>query len=136
MQEPLHIDLGISDFWAHWKMTDDKISSALGYLFLAVVAWLIFFGGWHSKLRYSLEYGVHYDQVRTGQKPHDCDWETAPLGKKNCHYEAEVMTLIRTSVGREGQPIVSYDDGKTWVLNNMSPPAEPSVMMFWNKVQD
>jgi hypothetical protein len=104
-------------------------------VFGGIAAWLFFYDGWHSTLRYSIEYSVSYNKVTKAKKPYDCDWGTAPIGNKNCHYEAQIIT-VRTNVGTQGQRIVSYDEGKTWVINNTSPPVEPSVTLFWNKVQD
>jgi hypothetical protein len=103
--------------------------------FIGLAVWLIFFDGWHSKLRYHFEYGVPFDQVTEDKQPHNCDWRTAPMGSKNCHYEAEV-TRVQTAVSTEGKPIVSYDEGKTWFLNNLSPPVKPSVNLHWKKIED
>jgi len=87
---------------------------------------------WYSKLRYALEYGVQYGQVSKLAEPHDCDWMTAPLGKKNCHYEPEVHSAFAAI--REGKPMVTYDRGKTWSDNtNME---QTAVWITWQRVAE
>jgi len=34
----------------------------------------------------AMKYSVHFDHVHTQDKPHDCEFEAAPLGKKYCAY--------------------------------------------------
>jgi hypothetical protein len=36
--------------------------------------------------RYAQKYHVSKDRVMIQKKPANCDWGTAPLGKKNCHF--------------------------------------------------
>jgi hypothetical protein len=45
------------------------------------------------KATYATEYGVASGHVIIFPKPHDCDWEHAPLGDKACHYEKHVELL-------------------------------------------
>jgi hypothetical protein len=98
-----------------------------------------------SKLGYFLKYSTlvgssgswktaSYEQVTVSPQPHDCEWGSAPLGAKHCHYEAQVLT-VRTATSTDGvTPIVSYDEGKTWNVNTDH--AEPSVFISWNKVDE
>jgi hypothetical protein len=51
--------------------------------------------------------------VIVGKQPHDCAFLAAPVGTKYCDYEREVSTL-RWATSAAENPIVSYDDGKTW----------------------
>jgi hypothetical protein len=90
---------------------------------------------WHSKLRYSIQYGVRYSSVTKLKEPHKCDFLTAPIGNKNCHYEAEVST-VRTAISTEGKPIVSWDDGKTWTSDDNVPLTKSSVSVSWKKVDE
>jgi hypothetical protein len=60
--------------------------------------------------------------------PHNCDFLTAPLGSKHCHYE-RVVTTIRI---RRDQ--MSEDEGKTW--GPVTPGAKRTVYVSWNKVDD
>ena len=119
---------------------DEMLGSLFGIGVLITIVWLTFFDGWHSKLRYFIQYGnqyssVSYDQVTIVPKPHDCEWSTSPLGNKNCHYEPDVSAVL-TSVNTQGKAIVSYDRGKTWLLDNNSPPVKPSVYVSWKKLED
>jgi hypothetical protein len=54
-----------------------------------------------TKTKYALEYETDSSKVFMEDKPHNCDWATAPLGAKNCHYEKDVtvrkMRLERTT---------------------------------------
>ena len=78
----------------------------------ALLLWFLWLDD--SQVRYALQYDV--SEVSVEDKPHDCDFMTAPLGRKNCSYEKKVE-LVKFSVNKNGQPIVSYDKGATWYLN-------------------
>ena len=119
-----------------------KDDSGSWVVFLAV-CYFVYLGcsaAWHSKVRYGMQYGVAYDKVSKDNKPRDCDFFAAPIGKKNCHYDAVVQKKsVRTGVNPSGYPMVSYDDGKTWYPNNGDPPvkAEPaSLNVTWQKVEE
>ncbi len=60
------------------------------------------------KTKYSLEYGVDSSNVIVEDKPHKCDWETAPLGAKNCHYEKDV-TVTKDSAGKNTNVYVTWN---------------------------
>ena len=45
-----------------------------------------------SKVGYTMKYALADEEVIIDRKPHDCEWETAPLGAKHCHYEKVVQT--------------------------------------------
>ena len=97
------------------------LGGALGVLgcFIAIYPLIIesaFPDNW--EIKYSLLYGTPY--VHVDDKPTLCDYERSPVGKKGCHYEKTVfITLWEKST--DGNPIISYDDGKTW--NVFTPPA-------------
>jgi hypothetical protein len=40
--------------------------------------------------KYEQQYNVDAKHVFVDDKPHDCEWDAAPLGNKYCHYENEV----------------------------------------------
>lgn len=70
--------------------TSDFLSPLFTVLFiLAIIDWGS--DAWHSKARYAVQYGVSFAHVTKQNKPHDCDWLTAPMGKKNCHYDPQVQ---------------------------------------------
>ena len=83
-------------------------------------------------LRYAFEANVSYDQVFVADKPRDCDFFTAPMGNKLCHYETVVQT-VRISTSTTGQAIVSYDEGETWLLIDADYTVIPSVTVMWIK---
>jgi hypothetical protein len=68
---------------------------------------------WYGKWRYAVQYSIDASKVQINSQPHDCDFLTAPLGEKNCHYERSVST-VRWATSTLGQPIISLDEGKTW----------------------
>ncbi len=98
---------------------------------------------WHAKWRYALSYGVTADKVLVDTYPHDCAFLAAPLGEKYCHYDREVSSL-HWATSQTGNPIASYDDGKTWsVVTNSDPSITwpkydtvTQVYISWKKVEE
>ena len=43
-------------------------------------------------LQYSLQYGTDTNHVYIEPKPHDCDFDKAPRGDKECHFDRIVTT--------------------------------------------
>jgi hypothetical protein len=83
---------------------------------------------------YALKYKVADSNVAIDKQPHDCEYDTAPLGNKHCHYEAQVQ-WTQTATSADGfTPLISYDGGKTWIENTAHLP--PSVFVSWMKVLD
>jgi len=95
----------VSGKWttAHW----------VGAILLGIGLWSLPGDIWHAKWRYAATYDIPSSQVYVQDKPHDCAFLAAPLGEKYCHYERTVSTT-RWATSTSGNPIVSYDDGKTW----------------------
>jgi hypothetical protein len=91
-----------------------------------------------AKTRFAFQYGVNVSDIAKDDKPHDCDWLKAPIGDKECHYDAEAKVLkVRTALDQTtGRPIVSYDDDAwSWdsssgsytpTLTDPPPPGQPS----------
>jgi hypothetical protein len=66
----------------------------------------------------------------------------APLGEKYCHYERKV-SIIKWAKSTTGDPIVSYDEGKTWSVftpgaDDKVPqyPAVVEVDISWEKAEE
>src|SRR5271163_4912875 len=55
-----------------------------------------------NKIWYLPQYSVCIDQLTVEKKPRDCDYYTAPLGYKNCHYEERIMET-RVAKSAEGR---------------------------------
>ena len=83
---------------------------------------------------YAFEYHVPVKDVIVTPKPHDCEWGTAPLGNKNCHYERRIESVRVSKNLRTGEPIVSFNNGRTWEPETI--PTEPSVWVSWDRVED
>jgi hypothetical protein len=83
---------------------------------------------------YAVKYGVDTSKIVIEKQPHNCEWDSAPLGNKHCHYDADVQ-VTKTTTGADGKtPIVSLDGGKTWMDNTSH--LESSAFVSWSKVED
>jgi hypothetical protein len=104
----------------------DKWSTVqwVGIIIIGVYLWSVPGQLWHSKWRYSAAYDVPESEVYVQDRPHDCAFLAAPLGEKYCHYE-RTISFTRWATSTTGDPIISYDDGKTWYLFN--PPGGKAV---------
>ena len=90
-----------------------------------------------SAWAYALRYETDSDRIHVAPKPGDCDFLHAPIGLKGCHYEKSVQVMRYSKDVQTGQPIVSYDDGKTWnLLPEGEKPGSVQVYVDWLKVQD
>jgi hypothetical protein len=69
------------------------VISALAVVGLAFAAWWVLPDDW--RVKYAAEYMLNNDQVFIDRKPHNCEWATAPLGDKHCHYEKVVTVFNR-----------------------------------------
>ena len=111
------------------RMAGDDSALVFWLCVLVVAAWF----GWldDSKLRYEMA----YDDVIYEDKPHDCDFITAPLGRKNCRYEKKVL-IVYYSIGVNGNPIISRDHGENWYVNKGGPTDGMSVYISWVRYSD
>jgi hypothetical protein len=104
--------------------------------------WLFVLGLWgmwllgtsNTKLRYSMYYHVPFSAITIPQKPHDCEWSSAPLGEKNCSYEPEVFSVRTDRIQQSDGPhqIVSINEHQ-WLIND-DPSVVPYVAVSWRKV--
>lgn len=104
------------------------------YLLIIGAVWFVVWGR-NSELRYQAQYGFNADaSVSIAREPTDCDFLSAPLGSKDCHYEKVVAVEMYTKDVKTGRPIVSYDEGKTWNWNDGGPTYKTLVDVSWRKV--
>jgi hypothetical protein len=61
-----------------------------------------------ERSRLAGKYRVEDDQIQIDPQPHDCDYETAPMGKKWCHYSRTVIVCAYGPCRVEG-------DTNTWL---------------------
>ena len=99
------VETAIKDKWTSLQ--------SIGGVLVAIWIWYLAVDLWHAKWRYALTYDVDSEKVIIEKMPHDCAFLAAPLGEKYCHYDREVSTL-RWATSQSGNPIVSYDEGKSW----------------------
>lgn len=98
-----------------------------------VVVWFAPEAEWAYRWRYSLEKDMDGRLlVSVERKSHDCDFWTAPLGSKHCHYAKQTLTVrIRTQSGQRQR---SFDEGRTW--GAAEPHDRPAVLVSWARVED
>jgi len=119
-------------------------SSAVGGILVLVALVMIFWGTsfvaiwlfpespWAYKWNYFYDKELEGATISIDHMPHDCDFFTAPLGSKNCHFEKNLLSVrIRTD---GPQRLVSVDEGKTW--KTASPSDRAAVYISWAKVLD
>jgi hypothetical protein len=127
------------------KSSGWDFGNIVGALITLYVLGGVWHWAWYSKLRYTIQYQIPFSQVITEKEPHDCEFLKAPIGEKNCHFAADVTTTtmepdtevssVRTAQNDSGEPMVSFDDGKTWVAKR-SLPTKTFVYLSWKKVED
>ncbi len=112
---------------------DDGIGA---FVFWAVVIGaIVWFGGLDdSKLRYEIQYDDA--EVTVDDKPHDCEFLTAPMGRKNCSYQKEVSVALFSKDVATGEPIISYDEGETWQWNRGGYTNGGRVHIYWVRTED
>jgi hypothetical protein len=75
----------------------EVVGELLGFVFLAVMAALLFWGIAPNSIRfpafYSWKYSVPRSHVHVDNEPADCEWSYAPIGEKDCHYDKLVEPL-------------------------------------------
>jgi len=100
--------------------------------FLVAIGGLWF--GWFddSKLRYE----IFYSEAIFDDMPHDCEFLTAPLGRKNCSYDKVVSVTTYSADVQNGSPIISYNEGESWDWNPGGPTNGNTAYIRWNKTYD
>ncbi len=76
--------------------------SDTAFIWLAVPAALLLWSFWDSPTVIGVRYGVDSEKVIGAGEPHDCDFWTAPIGRKHCSYEAQYQK------DKDGWLYVSY----------------------------
>jgi hypothetical protein len=74
-------------------VSDDSGLGSLFVLAVLVGGGIYIYNVGYDEAWYSWQYDVPSSNVRVSPKPRDCDFITAPLGAKNCHYKPHVSVL-------------------------------------------
>jgi hypothetical protein len=96
------------------------------------------------------KYGVDSSNIHILPKPQDCDYDTAPVGKKLCHYEKREdlerapETNTTYAVDRDNVTCAEDKDAKiTCVHHNISVPATSvvkgqitAVYVSWERIKE
>jgi hypothetical protein len=88
---------------------------------------------WATKWRYGLDDDLKDADYVMERHPHDCEFMSAPLGDKHCHYDKAIIT-VRVRNGQSGGRVVSYYEGKSWASADTGTRAR--VFVSWTKIQD
>lgn len=89
--------------------------SAVLWFWVAVAGGILLYAFWDTKLVMAVRLNVDSEHLEIAPKPHDCEFMTAPIGDKHCHYKQVVQKTLHAREVKGGYPIYSSDDGKTWV---------------------
>jgi hypothetical protein len=99
---------------------------AIGIGVVVFVAWWLLPNNW--QIKYATEYWVDADKVVVEHKPYDCDWDSAPIGSKHCHYEPVVTVYNQYGNIMEGPGLVKENPP-----NDQNP---AKVHVDWVRVED
>jgi hypothetical protein len=89
-----------------------------------------------SPWAYALGYDADEQYIHVTPKPRDCDFMHAPIGDKGCHYQ-RIVQVTPYSTNANNQPIISYDNGKTWApLPEGQKVGKTEVDVSWERVGD
>lgn len=113
-------------------MNDDGTGCLVIIVLLATGVWFAIWGR-DSALRYSVQYEADRSMVTVERKPTDCDFLRAPMGRKDCNYEKEILVAKHRRDTASGRAIVSFDDGKSWEWNDGGPEQGTSVYVTWRR---
>jgi hypothetical protein len=96
-----------------------------GIVVLAFVVWWLVPDDW--RIKYAAEYMLDTDRIVIEHKPFNCDWDSAPIGSKHCHYEKLVTVYNQDDKIIEGpaQANPLPDDQKS-----------AKVHVGWQRVED
>jgi hypothetical protein len=125
------------------KESRGAVVAAFWGLIIYMIVSLMIDAAWHSRWRYAVRFGVNANAVRVEKKPHDCDFMAAPIGIKYCDYDPQVSFIRWGRSQTTGDPVISYDDGKTWTVftpdANVTVPQSNTikeVLVGWQKKED
>ena len=114
---------------------DGSLGVLLIYALLAGVVWFAL-SGRHSSLRYELQYSVPAEKVSISKRPTDCDFLTAPIGRKHCDYK-KIVTVAKFDKDQPtGRPVYSTDGGNTWHWNDGGASEGLFIHVSWERQLD
>ena len=121
---------------ANWAIAWLWIAAFVAPIVVAVgpplLAWLAPEAEWSYRWQNALDSELADAVVTVAHQPHDCEFLTAPLGSKHCHYERHV-DIVRVR-GAASDRHISYDNGKQWSLATATD--RPAIIVSWTKVDD
>jgi hypothetical protein len=111
-------------FAIDWEKAKADMKKALKGLVLLACAWVViaYLGSYGASYQGWLAFieTVDVKNVTVMPKPHDCEWDTPPLGNKHCHYDDH-----RFRLNPAGNPAL---------LGNTGP--NDKIVVSWEKVNE
>jgi hypothetical protein len=80
------------------------LGGVIGIVIIVTFFGWLFDAAWFYKTFYTMSYDMDLGRVEIAKKPHDCEFMTAPLGEKNCHYQ-RVTNKVEWATNANGQPM-------------------------------
>lgn len=84
---------------ALWHRVGKQVLTALRVLFWLGISAFVLIALWPYlsldpvRSYYALRHDVPVERVEMVKKPHDCEFTTAPIGEKHCHYDAKALVI-------------------------------------------
>jgi hypothetical protein len=118
------------------------VAMLFGIWYLITITAIFWFGYYTPWWLHSYT-GVAASHIRIFNKPHDCEYDTAPLGNKWCHYEPDLQITLGAVDPDTKRPLVSYDYGP-WQWVTLPPGSDPyqwaeqtsQVTVTWKRVEE
>lgn len=101
----------------------------LGGLYLL---WLIIYEFSPTAKQIEWDYRIDVSHIEVAPKPHDCEFMSAPIGEKHCHYD-QYLSLVNARGEFVGGDTVS-DDGKH--IKTQPKEQATSAYVNWVKVKE
>ena len=91
--------IGVVSWWR--RVRKDVLAVGKAVLWVGVAGWVLAVAWPYISLDpvkswYALTREVPLERVDVAKKPHDCEFLTAPIGVKHCHYDAKILILKGT----------------------------------------
>lgn len=99
---------------------------------LRIAVWIWPASEFAEAMYYSGDDDLKNAAIKIYPMPHDCEFLTAPIGDKHCHYEKQVAT-VRIRIQSNNRQF-SIDDGNSW--QKAQPSDKPTVLISWQKAED
>jgi hypothetical protein len=82
----------------------------LGMAYLLIAVYWDYISLSPTRSWYALMNRTPVDHVTIEKMPHDCEFETAPLGSKHCHYQAQALVFpAESNADKKTSVVITYE---------------------------